>query len=127
MNSLTCNQCDIQLVSDAELLTILLSQELPYDTMTCNGVNDLLQLCDNSLQRLITIHPNLSEVSSVMDNAIVKINAAMELAKRCMVSAKDQVKISKSADVFEQFKALCYCQYEEFWILMLNRANRVID
>lgn len=126
MNNVTSNQCDIQLVSDEELLTILLSQELPYDTITSNEANELLQLCDNSLQRLITLRPNLQEVSPVMDNAIVKINAAMELAKRCMVSARDQVKISKSADVFEQFKELTLSLYEEFWILGLNRANRMI-
>ena len=51
----------------------------------------------------------------------------MELAKRCLASTRTQVKITKSADVFEQFKALCYNQYEEFWILMLNRGNRIID
>ena len=39
----------------------------------------------------------------------------------------DKPKISNSKDVYQLFQHLSGCKYEEFWILMLNRGNRVID
>jgi len=38
----------------------------------------------------------------------------------------DKPKISGSKDVYELFHHLSDCQYEEFWIVFLNKANRVI-
>jgi len=126
MKSLTTNHNDIQLLSDADLLAVLISQD-GFGGLFCQEAHELPEVFDNSLNQLITIRPNLSELSPDLDSAFVKINAALELARRCMSSTRTQEKISKSADVFEQFKGLAFSHYEEFWILLLNRGNRIID
>ena len=58
----------------------------------------------------------------------VKISAMFALARRrneSEVILKD--KITKSHDAFEIFKSLMGdLPYEEFWILLLNKANRVL-
>jgi DNA repair protein RadC len=36
-------------------------------------------------------------------------------------------KITRSAEVFEIFSFLCEAQYEEFWVMLLNKANLIID
>jgi DNA repair protein RadC len=58
----------------------------------------------------------------------IRIKAIFELANRKKVQeVLDKPKISNSKDVYQLFRHLSDCKYEEFWILMLNRANRVID
>lgn len=40
---------------------------------------------------------------------------------------QDKPKISSSKDVYELFRYLSECPYEEFHIIILNKANRIID
>jgi DNA repair protein RadC len=57
-----------------------------------------------------------------------RLKAAFELANRRQVSeVLEKPKISCSQDVYQLFQHLSDCSYEEFWIVVLNKASRVID
>jgi DNA repair protein RadC len=71
---------------------------------------------------------DLQKIKGIGQKRAVKICAMFALARRrneSEVILKD--KISRSNDAFEIFKALIGdLPYEEFWILLLNKANRII-
>ena len=58
----------------------------------------------------------------------ITIVAALELGRRRKeTDPEEKPKISSSKDAFEQLKGdLMDLHHEEFWVLLLNRANRVI-
>lgn len=115
-------------MTDAELLAIMIG----------SGTKDETAL-DLAKRILSTVSGNLGELARKGISDLMKIKgigparailitAAMELGKRrneSEVIVKD--KISCSRDVFEVLKCAMGDQpYEEFWILILNKANRVI-
>lgn len=59
----------------------------------------------------------------------VSILAALELGRRrSNASGHAKTRISGSKDVFEYFNGLLSdLPHEEFWILLLNRSNRILD
>jgi len=59
----------------------------------------------------------------------VTIIAALELGRRRkLADIMEKKKISGSKDVFEFFQpVLADLPYEEFWILLLNRSNKIIE
>jgi DNA repair protein RadC len=59
----------------------------------------------------------------------VAIIAALEIGRRRGKSdLQDKIRIAGSQDVYTLFQPLLGdLSHEEFWILLLNRANRVID
>ena len=82
---------------------------------------------------------NLIELSKLSINELIKFNgigeakaisiiAALELGSRRRESSViNKNKINSSKDVFELFASnFSSTSYEEFWILMLNRANHII-
>jgi DNA repair protein RadC len=89
---------------------------------------------------LITAGNNLRELGRFSVNDLVKhkgmgpakavaIIAALELGRRRGKSdLQDKIRIAGSQDVYALFQpVLGDLAHEEFWILLLNRANRVID
>lgn len=89
---------------------------------------------------LITAGNNLRELGRLSLNDLVKhkgmgpakalaIIAALELGRRRGKSElQDKIRIGGSQDVYMLFQpVLGDLAHEEFWILLLNRANRVID
>lgn len=59
----------------------------------------------------------------------ITIMAALELGRRRKISERiNKKKITHSKDIFELFQALIGdLPYEEFWILLLNRSNLIIE
>lgn len=55
--------------------------------------------------------------------------AALELGKRRKLQeVKERAVISCSKDIYELFHPLmCDLELEEFWVLLMNQANKVID
>ena len=115
-------------LSDAELLAILIG----------SGTREESAL-EVSRQILATVHDNLVELSRTSVEDLMKqkgigsaravsIVAALELGKRrteAEVMVKE--KISCSRDAFMIFRSTMGDQpYEEFWILILNKANRIV-
>ena len=116
-------------LSDAELLAILIRSggredsavELARKILIRAG-NNLRELGKLSINDLVK-HKGMGPVKAV------SIIAALELGRRRGKSdLQDKIRIAGSQDVYSLFQpVLGDLTHEEFWILLLNRANRVID
>jgi len=115
-------------LSDAETLSIVLGAGTDQvhlldiaRTILQNANNSLSEVCKMSFSDLMKIH-------GVGEARAIALIAAFELGRRrneSEVLLKD--KISCSRDAFEVLRsAMGDKPYEEFWILILNKANRVI-
>ncbi len=117
-----------QALSDAELVAILLGS----GTTTTSAVElakMVLQTVDNKLNELARLSiKDLTRVKGIGEVKAITIIAALELGRRKRDSdPEEKPRITGSRDVFEILKAhLLDIPHEEFWILLLNRANRVI-
>jgi DNA repair protein RadC len=115
-------------LSDAELLAILINSGTTKLSAVevgklvlqraHNDLNDLAKLSIADLKRL----PGIGEARAIT------IIAALELGRRRKESRKaERVTITSSADSYEVLRPhLLDIPYEEFWLLLLNRANHVI-
>jgi DNA repair protein RadC len=116
-------------LTDAELLAILLGSgnadenavELSKRILGFFG-DDLERLNDASIEQLIKNFKGIGEAKAIT------IAAAMELGLRRKYSGyKDKPQITSSNDAHRLFAPhLMDIQHEEFWMLFLNRANKVI-
>ena len=115
-------------LSDAELLSIIIGTGV-------SGENSLdiamktLSICGNNLCEFWKFSvSDLQKIKGIGEKRAVKIAAMFALARRRNESEVIfKNKISKSQDAFEIFHSLMGdLPYEEFWLLLLNRANRVI-
>jgi DNA repair protein RadC len=115
-------------LSDAELLSIIIGSGIPGEN-SLEIARNLLSRCGNSLCELWKVGvSDLQNIKGIGRKRAVKICAMFALARRrneSEVILKD--KISRSSDAFEIFKSLIGdLPHEEFWILLLNKANRII-
>ena len=87
--------------------------------MATNNLIELSRMSVNALQKVHGIGPVKA----------LNIIAALELGnRRRSEDALRKEKITSSKDVFEIMQGnLADAPYEEFWILVLNRANRMIQ
>ncbi|HNX06426.1 MAG TPA: DNA repair protein RadC, partial [Bacteroidales bacterium] len=115
-------------LSDAELLAILMRSGSQKETAVDLSKRILSDVSDNLLELSKLSLNDLLGYSGVGEAKALSIIAALELGKRCRVSeVAIKEKISGSRDVFEYFQNnLADNQYEEFWVLFLNRANKII-
>jgi DNA repair protein RadC len=115
-------------LSDAELLGILISSGTREKSAVDLG-RELLARVNNNLNALgkLTI-ADLVKTHGIGNARAVAIAAALELGRRrklAEIPAVFQIKCSKDvADIFQPI--LADLLHEEFWILFLNRSNRVI-
>lgn len=115
-------------LSDAELIAILLGSgtramsavELAKKVLQPTG-NNLHELARLTVRDLVKI-PGIGQVKALT------IVAALELGRRRKdLESHEKPKISGSREVYDLIKAdLLDIAHEEFWILLLNRANRLI-
>jgi DNA repair protein RadC len=116
-------------LSDAELIAILISSgtkdvtavELARDILSSAG-NNLHELGKLSIRELI----NFKGIGKVK---ALHILSALELGRRRnRTDATARQKITSSKDAFQCFQSLLSdLPHEEFWVLILNRSNQVID
>lgn len=115
-------------LSDAELVAILLGT----GTRTLSAVDlakRLLRVSDHNLHALARLTvKDLIKVKGIGEVKAITIVAALELGRRRKDLEQDvKPKITSSRDAYEFLKAdLIDIPHEEFWILLLNRAHRVI-
>ncbi|HWA34019.1 MAG TPA: DNA repair protein RadC [Cyclobacteriaceae bacterium] len=115
-------------LSDAELIAILIGS----GTANMNAVEvskKLMQLVENSLAELSRLSvKDLMRVRGIGEVRAVTITAALELGRRRKeLDTIEKAKISSSKDAFDQLEAeLMDLPHEEFWVLLVNRAHRVI-
>jgi DNA repair protein RadC len=116
-------------LSDAELLAILLNSGTKDKSAVDLG-RELLGIVNNNLNALgkLTIS-DLKKLHGIGTARAVTIAAALELGRRRKFAEGPevpQIKCSKDvADIFQPL--LSDLLHEEFWILFLNRSNRVIN
>ena len=116
-------------LSDAELLAILISSGTKDKSAVDLG-RELLGIANNNLNNLgkLTI-ADLRKVRGIGIARAVTIAAALELGRRRKLSEVQYVpQIRSSKDVSDIFQPLqADLLHEEFWILFLNRSNKVIS
>ncbi len=119
----------ISTLSDAELLAILISSGTRKKSAVDLG-RELLGSVSNNLNSLGKLSvSDLLKFRGIGPARAVTISAALELGRRrnsAELPDASQIRCSKdAADIF--FPLLADLPHEEFWILFLNRSNRVID
>jgi DNA repair protein RadC len=111
------------------LLAILISSGTK-DKSALDLGRELLGKVNNNLNALgkLTI-ADLKKLNGIGDARAVTIAAALELGRRRkLAEIPDVVQIKCSKDVADIFQPLLSdLAHEEFWILFLNRSNKVID
>jgi DNA repair protein RadC len=115
-------------LSDAELLAILLRSGSKNETAVDLSKSILAEVSGNLLELAKLSLADLMKHRGIGEAKALSIIAALELGQRCRVSeVAVKEKISGSKDVFEYFQSnLAGNLYEEFWILLLSRANTII-
>ncbi len=115
-------------LSDAELVAILLGT----GTATVSAVElakRILQTVDNNLHELGRLSAkDLMKVKGIGQAKAITIIAALELGRRRReTDVEEKPRVSGSRDCFDLLKPhLQDLPHEEFWIILLNRANRMI-
>jgi len=116
-------------LSDAELLGILIGSGTRNRSAVDLG-RELLAMAGNNLNNLGKMSiSDITKIHGIGNARAVTIAAALELGRRRkLAELPDTVQIKSSRDVFELINPmLADLKHEEFWILFLNRSNRVIN
>ncbi len=115
-------------LTDAELLGILIGSG-NTEKNAVELAREILYSADDDLFMLgkYTVDDFASSFKGIGKAKAVTIVAALELGRRRKKNEKQTIKIKSSRDVFDIFQPLIGdVPHEEFWVLYLNRANRVI-
>ena len=119
----------IRCLSDAELIAILIGSGNPKETAV-ELSRRILASVNNNLNELAKKSvDDLKKFNGIGEAKAINIMAALELGRRRKESEpEEKPQINGSADVARIFQPLLGdLPHEEFWVLMLNRSNRVID
>lgn len=120
----------ISSLSTAEILAILIGSGNKNETAV-ELSKKILESYDNNLNLLAkqSVNDLIKNFKGIGEAKAISIIAALELGKRRSLSAALYKKtISCSKDVFDIFNPIIGdINYEEFWVLFLNRGNKIID
>jgi len=115
-------------LSDAELIGIILGSGNRNETAV-QLAQRMLSACSNNLNELAKLSLNdLRKFKGIGKVKAINIAAAFELGRRRVDSdAIERVKITSSSTAYQLLnKRLSDLPHEEFWVLLLNRANQVM-
>lgn len=115
-------------LSDAELIAILIGSGTP-EMSAVDLAKIIMQSCMDNINELAKVSVNdLKKHPGIGEAKAVSILAALELGRRRNdIIGKQKRKITSSGQVYEEMKPfLLDKQHEEFWIMLLNRANQVV-
>ncbi|WP_321334477.1 DNA repair protein RadC [uncultured Bacteroides sp.] len=116
-------------LSDAELLAILIGSGNTEESAV-ELMRRILASCSNNLNEMAKWSVrDYSNFKGFGPAKSITIMAALELGKRRKLQeSRERSQISCSTDVYDLFHPLmCDLPQEEFWILLLNQANKVIN
>lgn len=118
-----------QSLSDAELLAILIGSG-NRDESAVELSRRILQDSHNNINLLaqLTIHEMCKRFKGIGEAKAITIIAALELGKRRRTNEiHERKQIKSSSDLLELFEPyMIDLNHEEFWIAILNGANRVL-
>lgn len=115
-------------LSDAELVAILIGSGTANLSAVDVAKKVLLQ-GNNNINDLAKLSvKDLMKIKGIGEAKAITIVAALELGRRRKeTEPEEKPKINSSKDAFDLLKGdLMDLHHEEFWVLLLNRANRVI-
>jgi len=119
----------ISSLSDAELLAILIGSG-SNDKSAVDLAREILSLASNNLNRLgkLDVH-DLVQLKGIGTAKAINIMSALELGRRRKSSEViESAKIRSSNDVYTIFNPLLAdLTHEEFWLLYLNRSNKILS
>lgn len=114
-------------LSDAELVAILIGSGTPKMSAVELSKKILLQ-GNNNLNELARLSvKDLTKIKGIGEAKAITIVAALELGRRRKEQdPEEKPKITSSKDAFDLLKGeMMDLPKEEFWVLLMNRANRV--
>ena len=115
-------------LTDLELLALVLGVGVKgYTAMDI--AENILQEVQYDLNRLACQnHKDLMRIKGIGEAKALALEAAWELGRRKKRTlTKEKISIQSSKDVYDFFSpVLTNLAQEEFWILMLNRANHIL-
>lgn len=118
-----------RMLSDAELIAILISSGNREETAV-ELAKRILATVNNNLNELGKLDINeLKKFKGIGEAKAITIVAAMELGRRRTDSGIEMKrKITSSNDAFlEIAPVLSDLSHEEFWVILMDRANQVIE
>lgn len=119
-----------QALSDAELLAIIIGSGSANESAVDLCRRILRELAQDNLhelaQKSIT---DLMTFKGIGEAKAISIVAAVELgARRRLAEVRQRVQIGSSNDAFDEFQPLMGdLPHEEFWVMYLSRANKVLS
>jgi DNA repair protein RadC len=117
-----------EVLSDAELIAILIGSGTKSLSAIDVGKN-ILAAVKNDLNELAKLTvKDLMKFKGIGEAKAISIIAALELGRRRKATETGKKsKITSSGDVFEMLKPhLLDLPHEEFWIILMNRANQIL-
>ncbi|WP_231462465.1 MULTISPECIES: DNA repair protein RadC [unclassified Pedobacter] len=114
-------------LTDAELIAILIGSGNKNESAV-DLSKRILNSFNNNLTKLGQASiAELSKFKGIGEAKAISIVAALELGLRRRETAiEDIVKVSTSSDVYKYlYQTFAHLNHEEFWILLLNRANKI--
>jgi len=117
-----------QNVSNAELIAILLGSGNRNESAVTLAQKILKQYSNNLHTLGRQTVSDLKQFKGIGEAKAITLIAALELGRRRQLSEiQDQPQITSSRDAYQHIAPhICDLNFEEFWIILLNRANRVI-
>jgi DNA repair protein RadC len=119
-----------QALSDAELLAILIGSG-NRDESAVELSRRIMRECKDNINELaqLSIDDLCKRFKGIGEAKAITIMAALELGKRRKTNeVLERKKIGSSIDLFELFEPqLIDLPHEEFWVGLLNGANKVIE
>ncbi len=114
-------------LSNAELLGILLGNGT-RNKSAVDLARDIFQLANNDLNQLAKLSiKDFCQISGIGPAKAITIIAAIELGGRRKKAETTNNFIQSSNDAYCYFRPLLQDkQYEEFWVLLLNRNNKIL-
>lgn len=122
-------QKGISSLSDAEIIAILIGSGT-REMSAVELAKNILHNAKNRIDELARLGvSDLTKIKGIGEAKAINIIAALELGRRRkLAEAFVKPKITSSKDVADIFiPILADLLHEEFWILLLNRSNTVID
>jgi len=120
----------VQSLSDAELLAILIGSGNRNETAV-ELSRRIMRECKDNINELaqLSIADLCKRFKGIGEAKAITIMAALEIGKRRKTSDMlERKKITSSIDLFHLFEPqLVDLQHEEFWVGLLNGANKVIE
>lgn len=119
----------VQSLSDAEIIALLIGSGTRNESAV-ELSQKVLKSANNNLNQLGKLDiADLTKMKGIGEAKAITILAALELGRRRKISdVLEKKKITQSNDVFQLFQPIIGdLPHEEFWILLLNRSNSILE